>query len=97
MNTQFFTGISLRDKTGITASVTKCNPWMIKILIVICCFAISACSKTKEASNEPELKDVLKDKFLIGTALNIDQFNGRDESFAFRPQLSVEANCTNDY
>ena len=48
------------------------------LIIAACSFALSACSKTKEAVNSPGLKDVLGDKFLIGTAVNLDQINGRD-------------------
>jgi endo-1,4-beta-xylanase len=40
------------------------------------CFALSGCSKAPKV--EPTLKDALKDKFLIGTALNYDQFAGID-------------------
>jgi endo-1,4-beta-xylanase len=48
------------------------------LLTVVCGFVITACSKAKEPLNEPGLKDALKDKFLTGTALKIEQFNGKD-------------------
>ena len=48
------------------------------LIIAACSFALSACSKTKEAVNSPGLKDVLGDKFLIGTAVNLDQIKGKD-------------------
>jgi len=50
----------------------------ILLIIVACSFTLSACSKTKESANELGLKDVLGNKFLIGTAVNLDQINGRD-------------------
>lgn len=58
--------------------VVKCKLRITKMLIVVCCFALSACSKAKEPENEPGLKDALNDKFLTGVALNVDQFTGKD-------------------
>lgn len=40
-------------------------------------FIIAACNSTKKEA-EPSLKDTLKDKFYIGTALNLNQIQGRD-------------------
>ena len=48
------------------------------LIIAACSFALSACSKSKEPATEPGLKNALQDKFLIGTAVNFDQTNGRD-------------------
>jgi endo-1,4-beta-xylanase len=47
-------------------------------MICACGLAFSACSGAKTPENEPGLKDALQDKFLIGAALNIDQFSGID-------------------
>jgi endo-1,4-beta-xylanase len=47
-------------------------------LIVVCGIALSACSDTEKANNLPGLKDALGDSFLIGAALNINQFSGGD-------------------
>jgi Beta-1,4-xylanase len=39
---------------------------------------VSACNLAKSANNESGLKDALKDKFLIGVAMNKDQITGHD-------------------
>ncbi|MDR3287443.1 MAG: endo-1,4-beta-xylanase [Prevotellaceae bacterium] len=44
------------------------------LLIIVCCILLSACTKT----TEPALKDALNGKFLIGTAVNIQQISGAD-------------------
>jgi endo-1,4-beta-xylanase len=46
------------------------------LALSFCCFVLSGCSTTPESATT--LKDALKDKFLIGTALNHNQFTGKD-------------------
>ncbi|MDR2562949.1 MAG: endo-1,4-beta-xylanase [Prevotellaceae bacterium] len=48
------------------------------LIIAVCGFALSACSDSKKTLKEEGLKDVLKDKFLIGTALNTAHIFGAD-------------------
>lgn len=55
---------------------------MRKLIIPVLCLAFLGCTpatKTDEAK-EPALKEAFKDKFLIGTAMNLNQIHGRDTS-----------------
>lgn len=47
------------------------------ILLLLPLLLVSACS-SKQKEDQPSLKDALKDKFYIGTALNLNQIQGRD-------------------
>ncbi|MDR1682513.1 MAG: endo-1,4-beta-xylanase [Candidatus Symbiothrix sp.] len=51
--------------------------WRVSVIVGVL-ILISACSELKSSENEVGLKDVLKDKFLIGVALNTAQFSGKD-------------------
>jgi endo-1,4-beta-xylanase len=53
---------------------------MNKLIIPALCLALAGCSQAvkTDAPPEPVLKEALKDKFLIGTALNVDQIWERD-------------------
>lgn len=48
------------------------------LLISIMAISLAACTHVPKQSNEPTLKDVFKDKFLIGTAMNTWQVAGLD-------------------
>ena len=48
------------------------------LTIAACGYALSACTEAKQPVEEQGLKDALKDKFLIGTALNSAQIAGYD-------------------
>jgi endo-1,4-beta-xylanase len=53
---------------------------MKQLIIPALCLALTGCTQAVKTDDSPELvlKDALKDKFLIGTALNIDQIWEKD-------------------
>ncbi|MDH6310127.1 endo-1,4-beta-xylanase [Dysgonomonas sp. PFB1-18] len=53
---------------------------MKRFIIPVLCMALIGCSQTTKTgeAKEPTLKEAFKDKFLIGTALNVDQIQGKD-------------------
>jgi Beta-1,4-xylanase len=51
---------------------------MKKFLVPILCLTLFSCSQVQKNVEEPTLKSALKDNFYIGTALNLDQIQGKD-------------------
>ena len=53
---------------------------MKKLIIPVLCLALIGCIQAVKTNDSPELvlKDALKGKFLIGTALNVNQIHGKD-------------------
>jgi len=53
---------------------------MKKFLVPILCLTLFSCSQVQKSNvvEEPTLKSALKDNFYIGTALNLDQIQGKD-------------------
>jgi len=54
------------------------NPFHAKFVVLLSVFFLIVLVSTCDKSKQPGLKDVFKDDFYIGVALNEDQFTGRD-------------------